>query len=94
MGHKLLLTSFFPGYNPVCRKLYCCLVNSRPFLALTVCRILYAVLQLSTTEVSDDAETQACHPTKPAVRLASTGPWSKQAAAALARLPPPAQDPG
>lgn len=87
MGHELLLTSFFPGYNQVCLKLYWCLVDSVPFLALTVCRILYAVLQLSTTEVSDEAETQVCHPTKSAAPLASAGPWSKQAAAALAQLP-------
>lgn len=24
VGHELLLTSFFSGYNPICLKLYCC----------------------------------------------------------------------
>lgn len=88
------VTSFFPRYNQTCLKLYWCLVDSGPFLVLTTCRILYVVLQLSATEVSDEAEKQVCHPTKPAVPLVSTGPWRKQAAAAPAQLPPPSQDPG
>jgi len=87
------VSACLPACNPARLKLCCCLVNSGPFLALTTCRILYAVLQLSITAVSDEAETQVCYPIKPAVSLASSGPWSKEVAAALTQLPLSTQDP-
>lgn len=73
-GNGLLLASFFPGYKRVCLKPYWYLVDSGPFLALTVHRILYAALQLNATEVSDEAEPQLY----PAKSAPAQLPWPTQ----------------